>query len=260
LGTSSAQPFTLLFHVFYFPGWQAYVDDQRVNTYPSSPLGLVTLSVPSGEHRVLLRFEDTALRRASLALSTLALAVLVILCVCRWKRALVIWPAALLLLIGLIAWGIGPVVSTKAPSYVGANLDGRVRLLGYALDRSEYPPGETIGVTLYWLGLREMAQDYSVFVHLVEESAGLRIAQHDGHPVYNSTPTSRWVPGEIVVDEHELTIGAETPPGRYRIFVGMYQRETGGRLPVLDEHGMPQADTIVLGTVEVTSPARLRQL
>lgn len=131
-------------------------------------------------------------------------------------------------------------------------MDGKVRLLGYALDKSEYRPGETIGVSLYWLGLGEMGQDYWVFVHLVEESAGLRIAQHDGQPGYNSTPTTRWVPGEIVVDRHEFTIEAETPPGRYRIFVGMYQRETGQRLPVLDEHGMPQDGRVLLNVVKVS--------
>ena len=245
LRTSSAQPFPLRFHLFYFPGWQAYVDGARVDTHPSTPLGLVTLALPSGEHRIVLRFEDTPIRRASMLLSSLTLCALLVVCIYRWRIGLLVGSLALLLLIGLVAWHIWPFVFTQFPSPAEANLGGKVKLLGYALDKSTYSPGDTVGVTLYWLGLREMSEDYTVFVHLVGDNDTRKFGQHDGWPVYNLTPTTRWEPGEIVVDRHEFTIEAETPPGQYRIFVGMYLLSTMRRLEVLDAK-MPVLENAVL--------------
>jgi hypothetical protein len=68
----SPQGTTLLFYTYYFPGWQVYVDGQRL---PESaleivpPYGLLAVEVPPGEHHVLLRWGDTPLRRAGKLLS-----------------------------------------------------------------------------------------------------------------------------------------------------------------------------------------------
>jgi len=53
---------TLQFYTYYYPGWRAYVDGRPVPTRPEGRYGLLTLEVPPGEHRVLIRFEDTPLR------------------------------------------------------------------------------------------------------------------------------------------------------------------------------------------------------
>jgi hypothetical protein len=251
LRTSSAQAFPLLFHVFYFPGWQAYVDGERVRTYPSSPLGLVTLAVPSGEHRIMLRFEDTPLRRASKLLSALALCSLVAISAHKWKTGLLIGSLTLLLLVGLAAWHTRPFVFTRSPSRAEANLEGKVRLLGYTLDKSKYCPGEIVGVTLYWLGLQEMSEDYTVFVHLTEEDSSRVVAQHDSQPAYNFTPTTRWKPGEIVVDRHRFIIESSAPPGEYNIFVGMYLLSTLQRLEVLDTSTRHSHNAVFLTPVSI---------
>jgi len=256
LRTSSAQPFPLRFHLLYFPGWQAYVDGARVDTYPSTPLGLVTLGVPSGEHRIILRFEDTPIRRASILISSLTLCALLVLCIYRWRIALLVGSLTLLLLIGLAGWHIQPFVFTRFPSPAEANLEGKVKLLGYAVDKPAYRPGETLGVTLYWLSLREMGEDYTVFVHLVEEGGTRLVGQHDGQPVHNFTPTTRWEPGEIVVDRHEFTIEPDTPPGQYRIFVGMYLPSTMRRLEILDTKMNLSDNAILLTRVRVQEAGR----
>lgn len=256
LRTSSAQPFPLLFHLFYFPGWQAYVDGATVDTYPSTPLGLVTLGVPSGEHRIILRFEDTPIRRASILLSSLTLCALLVVSIHRWRIGLLVGSLILLLFIALAAWHIQPFVFTQFPSPAEASLEGKVKLLGYALDEPVYRPGETLGVTLYWLSLREMGEDYTVFVHLVEEGGTRLVGQHDGQPVYNFTPTTRWEPGEIVVDRHEFTIEPETPPGQYRIFVGMYLPSSMRRLQVLDTKMRVSENAVLLTRVRVQEAAR----
>jgi len=256
LRTSSAQLSPLLFHLFYFPGWQAYVDGEKVHTYPSTPLGLVTLALPSGEHKIVLRFEETPIRRASMLLSSLTLCAFLVACIYRWRSGLLLGSSLLLLLIALAAWHIRPFVFTQFPFPAEANFEGKVKLLGYTIDKPVYRPGETLGVTLYWLSLREMGEDYTVFVHLVEENGIRLFGQHDGQPVYNFTPTTRWEPGEIVVDRHEFTIQGDTPPGQYRIFVGIYLLSTMRRLEVLDTKMSLSENAVLLTRVRVQEAAR----
>ncbi|MCS7285905.1 MAG: 6-pyruvoyl-tetrahydropterin synthase-related protein [Anaerolineae bacterium] len=64
---------TLLFYTYYYPGWRAYVDGKPVPIRPEGKYGLIALEVPDGQHRVLLRFEDTPLRFWSQILSLASL-------------------------------------------------------------------------------------------------------------------------------------------------------------------------------------------
>lgn len=66
---------TLLFYTYYYPGWRAYVDGKPVPIRPEGKYGLIALEVPKGQHRVLLRFEDTPLRFWSQILSLASLLV-----------------------------------------------------------------------------------------------------------------------------------------------------------------------------------------
>ena len=58
----------LRFYTYYFPGWRVSIDGERL---PDSALraeteyGLLTVDVPAGEHRVLLRWSDTPQRLAA---------------------------------------------------------------------------------------------------------------------------------------------------------------------------------------------------
>jgi hypothetical protein len=73
---------TAQFYVYYFPGWEARIDGQPVAIRPEGPQALLTLDVPAGDHRLLLRFIDTPMGQwgqiVSLAslVATAALAVL----------------------------------------------------------------------------------------------------------------------------------------------------------------------------------------
>jgi hypothetical protein len=59
----------IVFNIFYYPGWQAYVLDglhgeikAPLEVMPQGSLGRVSVSVPKGEYYLLLRFEDTPVR------------------------------------------------------------------------------------------------------------------------------------------------------------------------------------------------------
>ena len=76
-------------------------------------------------------------------------------------------------------------------------------------------------------------------------------AQHDGDPVEGFTPTTRWLPGEIVADHHALQIPPDAPPGRYRLFSGMYEFETVRNLSILTPEAATPNNRIMLQDVEV---------
>lgn len=118
-------------------------------------------------------------------------------------------------------------------------LDPAIRLLGYQLEQVE----GILYVDLYWLGERPMEQDYTVFVHYLDQDGNL-LGQHDGYPVDGTYPTSWWLPGEIVVDRRILH--AEEPyAGSMWFQVGMYDPATLDRLPAYDGLGQRQLDDVI---------------
>jgi hypothetical protein len=92
--------------------------------------------------------------------------------------------------------------------------------------------------------------DYSVFVHVADAEETIW-GQDDGQPVGGTYPTSAWVPGEIVVDQHRLQIDPEAPPGSYRLMTGMYDGSNGQRLTVEGSSDIVDDDRIVLRMLEI---------
>ena len=81
---------------------------------------------------------------------------------------------------------------------------------------------------LIWQADAETAVSYRVFVHLLDETGQL-VAQSDGEPANWSRPTTGWLPGEIILDEHNLPL-ENVPSGSYQLHIGLYDPDTGIRL------------------------------
>jgi hypothetical protein len=138
-----------------------------------------------------------------------------------------------------------------SPQYaVSYGLGEEVTLWGYDLDARDARPGSKVRVVLYWRAEREMDEDYTVFVHLVDSEGGIW-RQQDNEPEGGFYRTSFWETGELVRDEYEFVIDTAAPQGTYQIEAGMYVLATGQRLPVSDENGQMVGDKILLGSVEV---------
>jgi hypothetical protein len=103
--------------------------------------------------------------------------------------------------------------------------------------------------------LMPMERDYTVFTHLLGPynplTTGPLWGGHDSRPGGGTYPTTVWEAGEIVIDEYEIPIQADAPPGEYRLEVGMYHLATMERLPVLDDSGAVQDGRIPLGTLRL---------
>jgi hypothetical protein len=144
----------------------------------------------------------------------------------------------------------GKVTTRQEPRYSGYtpvdfDLDRQVTLFGYKIDKTEFKAGETIEVALYWQAQKKMTEDYTVFVHLVDEESTIW-GQHDSQPVNGYYPTSFWDQDEIVKDEHTFTVSEDTPPGEYQIEVGMYRLADGQRLIIVDQDGQALDDKALL--------------
>jgi 4-amino-4-deoxy-L-arabinose transferase-like glycosyltransferase len=127
----------------------------------------------------------------------------------------------------------------------------RAHLMGYDLDASRAQPGGQVLLTLYWQAGGPMTKPFRVFTHLVDGEGAVR-EQHDGPPGGDCCPANTWVDGEIIVDQHPISLGAGLPPGTYRLVVGMYDQDRDTRLPAYAADGEPfAADEVPVGVIAV---------
>ncbi len=125
----------------------------------------------------------------------------------------------------------------------GFTLSDEVALLGHRMQQD----GGALDVQLFWQALRMPDHDYTVFLHILDETGNI-IAQQDRQPTGGETPTGSWPPGLVVSDEVTIRLPDNLQPGAYRIVAGMYDAASGARLPVFDSEGRPAGDFIPLET------------
>ncbi len=126
---------------------------------------------------------------------------------------------------------------------VSAVLGDEIELVGYKLHNRTVKPRETFGLTLYWRSLGFADSNYTVFVHAVGPDQSIR-GQWDSVPGQGMSPTSGWVPGEIIEDHYEVPMAKKAPAWEYDIFVGMYDSLTGERLTLFSPNA-PVSDSRV---------------
>jgi hypothetical protein len=129
--------------------------------------------------------------------------------------------------------------------------EDNVHLTGYDLiECCTYKPGDTVYLELGWaVGSVPPQQPWTVFTHLLAPDGHL-VAGDDCEPGRGSYPTTHWQPGDIIVDEYQLQIPADAPPGEYTLEIGLYDWRAGNRLCVSGHDG----DAVVLVSITVAAP------
>ena len=153
------------------------------------------------------------------------------------------------------AYARPPILSREDVAHISPQLNATfgdsVRLLGYRVDVEEVRPGDSIGLVLYWESLAPMETDYSVFVHLLAAN-DLIIGQRDMYPGQGNYPTSLWSPGDIIADTYVIPVSSTALTPSEAIFeVGLYELETGLRLPVTGPFGESLGDNLRFGRVRL---------
>lgn len=145
----------------------------------------------------------------------------------------------------------GHVIDAQHPLRI--DLDGRFWLLGYDLDRDRVAQGDALQVVLYWQAQQRTSTNYRPFVHLDAPTDQRTWAISDNFHPGDATaqielPTGTWDTSRYVRDEHHLLVPPAVPPVTFNLRVGLYDPETGLRVPLADGGD----DTITLQTVHVT--------
>ncbi|MCY4525986.1 MAG: hypothetical protein OXB89_05200, partial [Anaerolineaceae bacterium] len=144
-----------------------------------------------------------------------------------------------------------------------------IRLSGYDLLSPDPQPGSPLDLTLYWKAASTPPDNYSFFLHLNALDDPRPLAQVDGNPAVPARLTSTWNRPEetLISPRFSLPLPEDLPPGDYRVTLGLYNFETGERLPLRDETDAPLGDAWELlrlstseeGTVNVTELSRAAQ-
>ena len=125
-----------------------------------------------------------------------------------------------------------------------------LELAGYQIEGDVYAAGRYAPVVLTWRALTNVADDYAISLHILDEQWQPVWAQDIAAPVLGMYPTSRWMMGEVVQDYHEFALPRQMPPARYLWTVVVYrQLADGSFLQLRDQQGNVE---ILGGTFEVT--------
>ncbi|PJF40482.1 MAG: DUF2142 domain-containing protein [Chloroflexi bacterium] len=144
--------------------------------------------------------------------------------------------------------------SFDVPNPISVIFDNQIELLGYQLSDLSPKPGETTELTLYWRGLKDIADDYVVFVHIIEPQTNTIYAGSDAQPAQWTAPTSEWELGDVVEDTHSLEVRADAVPGIYELEIGLYLPQPDGtfpRLRVVTQDGGQANDFTYLSRIRI---------
>lgn len=150
---------------------------------------------------------------------------------------------------------VGPIGQVKIPppdlvveetaTRLNANFNDQILLKGTTLPAAVEQPLLTFD--LVWESQAAVPIDYTVFVHLLTLDGEL-VEQSDSQPLDGRYPTSAWEPGETIIETRQFVL--DVPPGRYLLQVGMYELETGNRLPVSGDNAF--GDRVIIGQISVS--------
>jgi len=146
---------------------------------------------------------------------------------------------------------LGPQTPLPAANPALYNLGDVVELVQINPPQTTARPGDRLAFSLTWRAAQNPAQDYSVFIHLVDAQGNL-IQTYDHPPRRGAFPTRLWQPGDVVVDARELALPADIKPGLYTAVGGWYLSPDGPRLPVTAANGQAAPDGVIpLFTLEI---------
>jgi len=117
-------------------------------------------------------------------------------------------------------------------------------ILGYQVD-GEVRPGQAFDWWIAWRvwnGGVDSKERYHISNRIVD-AAGSFVTQADGPTV----STADWRIGDLFVQRFRMELPAQTPSGPLWVWVGMYTYPEIQNQAVLDVHGQPAGEYVVMG-------------
>jgi hypothetical protein len=292
VGLDTPHTFEATFHLLYFPTWQAYVDGQEVPVTPTAGQGLVSVTVPAGEHVIHVQLQDMPVHTLSKLLTGASLLCLIVVSVVGWLRSRISSPAATprpasrshsaaegasrrvpsiragtvsAMAVLLLALKVGYVDSHD--TWFKRTFDGlTVKAAQMPLQVNFADQVTLMGYDLSSARLRpgdtlKATLYWKARQNLVTDYSAFAQLVDEQRNIYaqmdnlnpGGYPTHLWQPDEYNRDQHDIYIPPGTPPGEYSIGVGLYDPNTMMRLSILEEDGH-EGGMYFLESITVTRP------
>lgn len=104
---------------------------------------------------------------------------------------------------------------------VNADLEGKVVYLGLDVDQPVIRPGVQFKLTHYWKVISPVS-GWELFVH-ISDPERKRFINADHKAIQGRYPVTFWKAGEIIRDEHTVTLPANWAEPKVQIFTGLWQ-------------------------------------
>jgi hypothetical protein len=114
----------------------------------------------------------------------------------------------------------------------GANLGGKVEIVGARVNPGRLSPGESAKVTVFFKVLEPMTADYMIFVHAEDADGRVDRINADHAPLGGMRPTSTWKVGEVLPDEFSIYVPPGMPVRGLNLLMGLWDPKTDARLPL----------------------------
>ncbi|RYZ39070.1 MAG: hypothetical protein EOO71_21545 [Myxococcaceae bacterium] len=114
----------------------------------------------------------------------------------------------------------------------GANLGGKVEVVGASVQPGRIPTGDQARVTVFFKVLQPLEEDYLVFVHVEDADGRMERMNVDHKPAGGLYPTTQWKVGETVKDEFVVALPQGATPRAINVWMGLWEPRNDARLPI----------------------------
>ncbi len=242
---------TITLAVHHFPGWQAWLDGEKVAVGVDED-GRIQITIPPGNHQLELAFGRTPVRWLADGLTLVGLVIVGVLLVLgrtalRPKKATTPddvvtnrWIISLTLILCLLLGSKIIWFDRVSTSLVVHPVDGRVPgktapdygIFNEEIRLAAYETQAPHRVMLIWQALAAPTSRYAVVLTLADAQGRPLHAVVNDAPGYMST--SHWQPGQLTRDVYDLPLPEQPAPAGYTMWVGLQDVVTGEAVTLSD--------------------------
>lgn len=114
-----------------------------------------------------------------------------------------------------------PDVPTDVQTRTLVDFGGFVHLVGWDLSPADRAaPGSTVHLKLYWRSVKKLSPGWTLFTHVIVADAPKPYAFDDVGMLRQKLPPSDWVPGNVYIDEQDITVPNTQAP-EFTLAVGV---------------------------------------